>query len=908
MDALLRSKLFIPRPRKNLVFRSNLVERLNAGLEKELTLISAPAGFGKTTLLCEWITHSPNCVTWLSLDANDNNPARFWAYFIASLQELDSDLGVNALALIKSPQAPFINSILTELINDLIAFARPFASVLDDYHFIDSQPIHKALTFLIDHIPANMNLIITTREDPPLPLARLRARDQLIEIRARDLRFTQQQSGDFLQSVMGLELSQQDIAALDERTEGWAAGLQLAGLSIRGQTDPKAFITDFSGSHRYILDYLTDEVLQQQPEFVRSFMLHTAILDRLSGPLCEALTGRNDSDKLLAKLDAGNLFVIPLDEERHWYRYHHLFADLLRSELTRTQPDWIPELHRRASRWYEENGDIQAAIEHALQDSDLTRAANLIQQNVMPLLYLGQVARVLSWLDRLPEAVLEAAPMLSIGKAWALILMQHGARQKEAERAVQAARQALDRVNAGEALRNLVNGHAATLQAFKPQTTELAGKEPEEQISLYKEALRLLPEDQKAIRSVNTLSIGVSYLALGDLEAASTAFNQTLEDGLAGGNHFAAIYGQTNLVECAFLVGRLKEALQLCEANIERFNRLLAGQYFPPIGALYVLKGSILLEWNRLIEAEDSLREGIELIRWTGEYSAHKNGFTTLARLRAIQGDRTGMQEAVKTLEYAWPEGVRYAEALRHRLTMRHWPEDPDARKEAQIWLAQSGIEFGELAVIHGVGTMRESIFATHLSAAQVLAGLAKEIPGIYPLEDVHAYLKRQEDAAVTYGLTGWVVEIAIARTLLHQAAGKKNETLRTLQAALSAAAHTGLLRIFLDECESLHALLEELKPQLTDRALVEYAGRLLEGMNCAPAKPATLQGHPEVLSARELEVLRSLASGLTYEEIGQQLFLSLNTIQFHVKNIYGKLLVNKRVQAIEKARQLKLI
>jgi LuxR family transcriptional regulator, maltose regulon positive regulatory protein len=468
MDSLLRTKLFIPRPRKNLVFRSNLVERLNAGLEKELTLISAPAGFGKTTLLCEWITRSPNCVTWLSLDADDNNPARFWAYFIASLQELDSDLGANALALIKSPQAPFINSILTELINDLIAFARPFASVLDDYHFIDSQPIHEALTFLVDHLPANMNLIITTREDPPLPLARLRARDQLLEIRARDLRFTLQESDDFLRSVMGLELSQQDIAALEDRTEGWAAGLQLAGLSIQGQTDPNTFITDFSGSHRYILDYLTDEVLQQQSEFVRSFMLHTAILDRLSGPLCDALTGRNDSDQLLAKLDAGNLFVIPLDEERHWYRYHHLFADLLRSELTRTQPEWIPELHRRASRWYEENGDIQAAVEHALQDSDLTRAANLIQQNVMPLLYLGQVARVLSWLDRLPEAVLESVPMLSIGKAWALILMQHGARQEEAARAVQTAKQALDRINAGEALRNLVNGHAATLLAFTP--------------------------------------------------------------------------------------------------------------------------------------------------------------------------------------------------------------------------------------------------------------------------------------------------------------------------------------------------------------------------------------------------------------------------------------------------------
>ena len=908
MVELLRTKLFIPRPRKNLVFRSRLVDRLNAGLEKKLTLISAPAGFGKTTLLSEWISKCPRSVTWLFLDEGDNDPTQFWAYFIASLQGLHPDLGASAFALIQSPQAPPIKSILTLLINDLTTFSDPFASVLDDYHFIDSQPIHEALTFLIDHLPANMHLVITTREDPDLPLARIRARDQLTEIRAADLRFTQEETEAFLRGVMGLELSRQDVAALEDRTEGWVVGLQLAGLSMQRQADPKAFIADFSGSNRYILDYLTEEVLQQQPEGVRTFLLYTAILDRLSGPLCDALTGRNDSDKLLAHLEAANLFVIPLDEDRRWYRYHHLFADLLRSQLARSQPNLIPELHRGASRWFEENGDIHAAVEHALQASDLTLAANLIEQHTLPKLYQGEVARVVSWFDRLPEAILESAPMLCICKAWALVLMRRGARMGEVEQALLSADQALDRVHADEALRDLVAGHAASIRAFLLRRPAMLSKEPERLIAISQEALRLLPAEEKAIRSTATLNIGHGYLALADLEAASLAFNQTLEEGLAGGNYYAAVYGPIHLAVIALLGGHLREALQLCESSIDRFNRARAGQHFPPIGALYILKGSILLEYDRLAEAEGALMEGLDLVRWTGESMAPKKGYTALARLRLIQGNRPATLETVKTLEETWPEGALYAQALRHRLLMHHWSGDPQVQKDAQTWLAQSGIEFAELAVIDSVDLVSTASFESYLNAAHVLARLAKGKPGAYPLEDVHAYLERQQDFAAAHGFASWVVEIAIARTLLHQVSGKKHEALKTLEGALSAAAHTGLFRIFVDEGESLQALLKELKPRLTDKALIAYASRLLEAMGGGPAKPESREGHQELLSERELEVLRYLATGLTYEEIGRQLFLSLNTVQFHVKNIYSKLLVNKRAQAIEKAREMNLI
>jgi len=908
MVEILRTKLFIPQRRANLVPRLRLVERLNTGLDKKLTMIAAPAGFGKTTLLSEWIPKCPRFVTWLSLDEGDNDPAQFWAYFIASLQGLHPDLGSSAFALIQSPQAPPIKSILTELINDLIAFSNPFASVLDDYHFIDSQPIHEALIFLIDHLPANMNLVITTREDPPLPLARLRARDQLTEIRAQGLRFTQEETDTFLRGVMGLTLSKQDVAALEDRTEGWAVGLQLAGLSMQRLADQKAFIADFSGSHRHILDYLTDEVLQRQPEGIRTFLLQTAILDRLCGPLCDALTERIDSDKLLAHLEAANLFVIPLDEERRWYRYHHLFSDLLRNQLARSQPKLIPELHRRASQWFEGNGNIHSAVEHALQASDLTQAAHLIEQHTLPKLYQGEVAKVVGWFDRMPEEVLHLAPMLCICKAWALVLMQRGARGGEVEQALHAADKALDRVKAGEALRNQVSGHAASIQAFLLRRPALIDKKPEKLIALSQEALRLLPVEEKAIRSAAALNIGYGYQALADLEAASLAFKQVLEDGLAGGNYYAGIYGPINLVVSALLVGHLREALQLCEANIERFNQILAGQYFPPIGALYIYKGSILLEYDCLAEAEQALTEGLDLVRWTGDSVAPKKGYTALARLRAIQGDRPAMLEAVKTLEETWPEGTLYARALRHRLSMRYWPEDPDVQKDASTWLAQSEIQFDELAVIDSVDPISRARFVSYLNAAHVLARLSKGKPGVFPVEGVHAYLKRQHDFAVSHGFVNWVVEIAIARTLLYQAAGKKDEALETLEGALSAAAHTGLLRIFLDECEPLQALLEEAKPRLTDEGLIVYANRLSDASSCGPAKPETVEGHQELLSERELEILRYLAKGLTYEEMGQQLFLSLNTVQFHVKNIYRKLLVNKRMQAIEKARELRLV
>ncbi len=910
MVELLSTKLFIPPLRPNLVPRPRLIQLIRDGLQskRRLTLVSAPAGFGKTTLVVACLKEIDYPTVWLSLDEADNDLAHFLAYLAAAFRQVGEEISAPLLSALQSPQLPAIEKVLTPLLNEIAFRIDPLILVLDDYHLLTEAASLEVMEFLLQHQPPQLHMVLTTREDPALPLARLRAQDQITEIRARDLRFTQEETDAFLRGVMGLELTQQDVAALEDRTEGWAVGLQLAGLSMQKQADPKAFIADFSGSHRHILDYLTGEVLQQQPESIRTFLLQTAILDRLSGPLCDALTERIDSNKLLAHLEAANLFVIPLDDERRLYRYHHLFSDLLRSQLTRSQPELIPELHRRASRWYEENGDIQAAIDHALQDTDLARAVHLIEQHTLPKLYHGEVVTVMGWFDRLPEAILQSDPMMCIRKAWALALMRRGIHGAEVERALHAADQALDQVNAGEALRNLVAGHAASIQPYLLQKSARMREKPERLIALSQEAQRLLPEDEKAIRSVNALHIGLGYMAQTDLEAAGLAFRQALEDGLSGGNLYAAIYGPINLVLCAFLAGRWNEALQLCETYIERFNKILAGRNFPPIGALYILKASILLEYNRPAEAEPLLMEGLDLIRWMMEYNTYKNGYTALARLRAIQGDRPAMLAAVETLEETWPEGAIYTQALRQRLLMRHWPDDPDVRKDAQAWLSQSGIEFAELAVIDSVDHISTAYFESYLGAAHVLARLAKGKPGAYPLEGVHTYLRRQMEFAEAHGIVTWVVEIAIAQTLLYQAEGKKYEALQTLEIALSAAAPMGLLRIFIDESEPLRALLEEVKSRLTAEDLVVYANRLSESLRSGPAKPETVEGTPELLSERELEVLHGLAKGLTYGEVGQQLFLSVNTVQFHVKNIYRELLVNKRTLAIEKAREMNLI
>jgi LuxR family transcriptional regulator, maltose regulon positive regulatory protein len=909
-DPLLATKVSLPFLRQPCVPRREVLKRLHAGVAEYhlLTLLSAPAGYGKTTTLRLWLEELNRPVAWLRLEKSDNELPQFLKYVLTAFQRRVETLGQIALEMVESAQDVNLAQVSTLLINDLYALEQPIILVLEDYHLIENPAIDAIIASLLQQAIPNLHLVITTREDPGLPLAYLRVKNQLTEIRAVDLRFSPEEASDFFTKVMSLPLPEQQVALLAQRTEGWVAGLQLAALSLKESQDPAAFIGAFRGTHRHVLDYLLEEVLNGQPEEVRRFLRQTAILGQLSAPLCEAVTDQKNCQQLLRDLERSNLFLVPLDDHRTWYRYHALFAELLKNQLAQIEPERWDDLHARAAGWYEANGRVHEAIEHAFQLSDRTLVLRLLEAHAFPMIFQGKVTMVAAWFDRLPDVALQTAPLLCMGKAWALVLLQRGAPRGEVEQTLQAAAQALDRVQASEALRKLVAGHAASIQAYLLQRTALRRGDPKALIALAQEALRLLPAEEKAIRSANALNIGYGYLALADWEAASRAFQQALEDGLAGGNFYAAIYGPINLIMRALLMGELQEARQRCEAAIERFNQLLAGQHFPPIGALSVLKGTILLEGDHLAEAERALTEGLDLIRWTGEAMAHKKGYTALARLRAIQGDRSALVAAVQTQAAIWPEGVQHAQALCHRLSLRHWPADLNVRKEAATWLAQAGIEFAALAVIDRVDSTSTAILEGYLNAAHVLARLAKEKPGGYPLDDVHTYLRRQQAFATTHGFVSSIVEITIARSLLYQAAGQQVDALATLHAALQAAGPTGLFRLFVDEGDPLRALLQELKPRLTDEALTGYVNRLLAALGGGPVHPKTGEKHAALLSARELEVLRLLAAGLSYEEIGRQLFLSLNTVQFHVKNIYGKLGVNKRIQAIEQARTMNLI
>jgi len=514
LHPLLPTKLHVPRLRTSLVPRSHLTERIRQGAERALTLVSAPTGFGKTTLLAQWLAESSLPTAWLSLEPEDNDPTRFLSYLIAALQTLDAQVGISALEMLHTPQPAPPETVLAVLTNDLVKRGGgDVALVVDDYHVITSESIQRGMTFLLEHLPPRLHLLLGSRVDPPLPLARLRAQGQLTEVRAADLRFGAAEANMFLQTVMGLDLENEAVATLEQRTEGWIAGLQLAALSLQGRTDVSAFLAAFSGSHRYVLDYLSDEVLARQDAAVQQFLLRTCILERLSGPLCDAVTGQEGSQALLEALEKANLFVVALDEERGWYRYHHLFAQVLRRHLQQREPTLPPVLHRRASAWYEQHELPAEAVQHALLMPDFELAARLIEPIALPLALTGQLSTLLGWLNVLPEALVQAHPLLCVYHAGSLMLTNRleiaEARLQDAERGIQA------EIPAEQA--RTINGWVLALRGaiagFSGNMLYAA--------SLARQALELLPETEVIPRMTATLAVTFAYEEHGDVTLAT---------------------------------------------------------------------------------------------------------------------------------------------------------------------------------------------------------------------------------------------------------------------------------------------------------------------------------------------------------------------------------------------------
>ena len=904
MEQLLTTKLFMPRPRPDLVSRPRLLEKLDEGLQQKLTVISAPAGFGKTTLVSGWIAHCGKPVAWLSLDKGDGDPRRFLAYFVIALQTILPDVGEGVLDVLQSPQPPPSESILTALLNELATVRDSFAIVLDDYHVIDASPVDQALTFLLEHLPPQMHLVITTREDPNLPLARLRARGQLTEIRIADLRFTLSEAADFLNQVMALDLSEENIAALETRTEGWIAGLQLAALSMRDQDDVAGFISAFAGDHRYIVDYLVEEVLQHQSERVRNFLLQTSILGRLSGPLCEAVTDQKESSALLETLERSNLFVIPLDDKRYWYRFHHLFGDVLRAHLMEEQPDQVPILHKRASEWYERNEAPTDAICHALASQDFNRTADLVELAWSEMDKNRQSAQWLDWVKALPKELIRARPVLSVGYAWALL---DSGELESAESRLQDAEGWLDRlpdlgdeqVADQEELRHL----PATIAAARAYLALALGNVPGTVKHAHR-ALDLLSEDEFHRRGTPAALLGLASLTDGDLETADKALTDAMTDYRMAGNILFSITGTFILADIRATLGRLRQAFNVYQQSLQlaegqgKFVRWGTADLYTGLGELYREQNNLKAATKHLLRSKE-LGEQAALPRW------HFRWCLAQARVKEAQGDWDGALDLLDEAEREYVRGpvpdVRPVAAWRARVWIKQ-----GKLAEAQDWVREQN-----LSTRDDLSYLREF---EHITLARLLIAQYEREQKKEVISQAMELLTRLQKAAEEGGKVGSLIEILVLQALACEAQREIPSALASLKRALQLAEPEGYVRIFVDEGKPMVRLLTE---AAKSGILSDYAGTLLDEFNAerlfsedkpSPVSTKSWEALVETLSERELEVLQLIAQGCSNREICERLFLAMPTVKGHNRNIFGKLQVKNRTEAVARAREFGLL
>ena len=912
---ILATKLYVPPPQPGAVFRSRLTERLDESLHSRLTLISAHAGSGKTTLVGEWVAGVERPAAWLSLDEGDNDPTRFLTYLVAALQTVAPDIGEGVLGVLGSPQPPPTESLLTALLNETTTVEDDFVLVLDDYHVIDARAVDDVLAFLIEHLPPRMHLIIATREDPRLPLPRLRARGQLTELRAADLRFTFSEAAEFLNQMMELELSAEQISAVETRTEGWIAGLQLAALSMRGREDVSGFIRAFAGDNRYILDYLVEEVLQRQPGRVRGFLLGTSILERLSGPLCDAVTGQEESNALLEALERSNLFVVGLDDKRRWFRYHHLFADVLQARLSQEYPDEIATLHRRASEWYEHNGLTSEAIRHALAAEDYERAAALVELAALEMLGSGREDTLFGWLEALPDELVATRPVLSVYYAFTLFgrggFEAVDARLQDAERWLdttaetdeQGGASSVDMVVVDQVAFRSLPGTIAVARAYHAGALGEVLSASDQ----ARRALELLPEDDHLWRGAAAALLGIAYWTLGDLEAAHRSFAEGVAHQQMAGHIRFQIAGTYILADIRIAQGRLREAVRTYEQSLRIAEE--PGELVWGTSSLYVGLSELHREQGDLEAATELLMRSKELGEHAGLPETRYRWHVAMSRIKEAQGDLDGALELLEEAERQYVESadpdVRPIAALRARVWIRQ-----GRLTEALSWASEQGLYAHD-----DLSYLREF---EHITLARALIAGYESVRGESSVREAMGLLERLLQAAEDGKRMGSVIEILVLQALAYEVQGDRPTALAPLERALSLAAPEGYMRIFVDEGLPMAGLLSEaaangIMPGYTARLLAAFESEAeaeeheSEDSSHLPlALPS--QSLTEPLSGRELEVLQLIARGFSNREIGERLFITLMTVKGHNRRIFAKLLVGRRTEAVARARELDLL
>jgi LuxR family maltose regulon positive regulatory protein len=905
-DVLLATKLHVPRPRPGFLPRPRLVAALGAGLARGRVLVCAPAGFGKTALLADWARGSGQPVAWLGLDGGDSDPTRFWRYVVAALDRTRPGLTARLDPLLGQPAPRAVEGLVMALINEFAADpgTDEVLLVLDDYHLADSGPVHESVAFLLENVPPGLRVVVSGRAEPPLPLARLRARGQLAELRAADLRFTPEEAAALLGEMAGPGLPAAAAETLAARTEGWAAGLQLAGLSVRGHADPNEFVATFSGSHRFVLDYLTDEVLVGQPAQVRAFLLETSVLERLSAELCDTVTGRADSQAMLQDIERAGLFLMPLDEVRGWWRYHHLFADLLRARLQAEQPGRVTELHRAAAAWCEEHGLADDAVRHALAAGDPDWAARLVERHVGVLLGRGEGTTLRRWLSAVPAESVRKRPRLylaqAIGAAMSFQMDVLGALLDEAERAYAASGDQPYEAPAGQGASLLANVPAGiaflrgVLARLRGDTAFAADYD--------KQALAQVDEEDWLLRSFVRWNRAAADWQDGRLEAAERGLAEVLAERRAADEFFAGFLA----MRVCYDLGRVQRAQGNLDAAMATYRQALEvadGSSQPPhLGMAHVGLAEVLYERNELAAALDHASQGITLCRQLVFTAPVAAGLAILARIRQAQGDAAGALGAM---------GEAGQAGLSSQVIALLGPV------RARLQLAQGDVPAAaQWAKSAGLSPDDEPDYPqepAHLVLARVL--LAQHQPGL-----ALTLLKRLLDAAGSQGRTGSVIEIQALHALALAASGDRAGARDALAVALTLAAQRGYVRVFADEGAPMRALLAEMsaarpnQPNAARRFDPGYLAALTRACGGASDAPpprragATPPGLAEPLTDREMEVLRLLAAGSSNQRIARDLFVTLDTVKKHVTHVLGKLGAANRTEAAARARQLGLI